>query len=100
MFCATDAGALVVLDLTGAVRAQLPLGGAPDVVMYDRDLERLYVAIGTPGIVQSFDVRSLQLIETAATEEGAHTIGWDPVHKQLWAFAPRSCGAIIYQESA
>jgi DNA-binding beta-propeller fold protein YncE len=100
LFCATDAGELVVLDLTGAVRARLPLGGAPDVVMHDADLERLYVAIGTPGIVQSFDIRSPRLIETVVTEEGAHTIGWDPARKQLWAFAPRSCGAIIYQESA
>jgi DNA-binding beta-propeller fold protein YncE len=100
LFCATDAGELVVLDLAGAVRAQLRLGGVPDVVMYDGDLGRLYVAIGTPGIVQSFDSKSLRPIETVATEEGAHTIGWDPARKQLWAFAPRSCGAIIYQESA
>ena len=99
LFCATDGGELVVLDLTGTVGAQLPLGGAPDVVMYDADLERLYVAIGTPGIVQSFDTTSLRLVETVVTEEGAHTIGWDPARKQLWAFAPRSCGAIVYQES-
>ncbi len=68
--------------------------------MYDRDLARVYVAIGSPGVVQSFDANGPRLLETVETEEGAHTIGWDPALKQLWAFAPRSSGAIVYQESA
>ncbi|TME90129.1 MAG: hypothetical protein E6I44_01300 [Chloroflexi bacterium] len=101
LFCATDAGELVVLDPLGAIRTRLPLAGVPDVVMYDRDLARVYVAIGSPGLVQSFDAnRRPRLLETVQTEEGAHTIGWDPALKQLWAFAPRSSGAIVYQESA
>ncbi len=100
VFCATDAGELVVLDVDGTVRRRLPLAGAPDVVMYDRDLARVYVAIGSPGVVQSFDTNALRMLETVETEEGAHTIGWDPALKQLWAFAPRSCGAILFQESA
>ncbi len=100
LFCATDAGELVVLDPLGAIHARLPLCGVPDVVMYDRDLARVYVAIGSPGVVQSFDTEAPSLRETIETEEGAHTIGWDPALKQLWAFAPGSCGAIVYQESA
>lgn len=100
LFCASDAGELLVLDLSGRVHARSALAGAPDVVMYDRDLARVYVAIGSPGVVQSFDTKPLQMVETVGTEEGAHTIGWDPVRKQLWAFAPRSCGAIILQESS
>ncbi len=100
LFCATDAGELVVLDLDGRVQARLPLAGAPDVVMYDRDLARVYVAIGSPGLVQSFDTKAPRMLESVATEEGAHTISWDPALRQLWAFAPRSCGAILYQESA
>ncbi len=100
LFCATDAGELVVLDPLGTVRTRLPLAGAPDVVLYDRDLARAYVAIGSPGVVQSFDTKAPRMLETVETEEGAHTIGWDPTLKQLWAFAPRSCGAIVYQESA
>jgi DNA-binding beta-propeller fold protein YncE len=99
LFCATDAGELVVLDVAGTVRRKVPLAGVPDVVMYDRDLARAYVAIGSPGVVQSFDTTSLRMLETVETEESAHTIGWDPSLKQLWAFAPRSCGAILYQES-
>jgi DNA-binding beta-propeller fold protein YncE len=100
LFCATDAGELVVLDQRGAVRARLPLSGVPDVVMYDRELARVYVAIGSPGVVQSFDTSTSRMLETIETEEGAHTIGWDPALKQLWAFAPGSCGAIVYQEAA
>ncbi len=100
LFCATDAGELIVLEPSGIVRQRLPLAGVPDVVMWDRDLARVYVAIGSPGVVQSFDTKAPRLRETVETEEGAHTIGWDPARKQLWAFAPRSCGAIVYQESA
>jgi len=100
LFCATDAGELIVLERNGTVRQRLPLAGVPDVVMWDRDLARVYVAIGSPGVVQSFDANVPRLRETVATEEGAHTIGWDPTQRQLWAFAPRSCGAIVYQESA
>lgn len=100
LFCASDAGELLVLDLSGRVHARLALAGAPDVVMSDLELARVYVAIGSPGVVQSFDTKALQLVETVETEEGAHTIGWDPVLKQLWAFAPRACGAIVFQESS
>jgi DNA-binding beta-propeller fold protein YncE len=99
LFCASDAGELVVLDLSGGVHARLPLAGAPDVVMYDPDLARVYVAIGSPGVVQSFDTKALRMLETAETEEGAHTIGWDALLKQLWVFAPRSCSALVYQDS-
>lgn len=100
LFCACDGGELLVLDLSGSVHARLPLAGPPDVVMHDRDLARVYVAIGSPGVVQSIDTKAMRLIETVDTEEGTHTIGWDPTLKQLWAFAPQSCGAIVYQDSA
>jgi DNA-binding beta-propeller fold protein YncE len=100
LFCATDAGELIVLEPNGIVRQRLPLAGVPDVLMWDRDLARIYVAIGSPGLVQSFDTKAPRLRETVETEEDAHTIGWDPARKQLWAFAPRSCRAIVYQESA
>jgi DNA-binding beta-propeller fold protein YncE len=99
LFCATDAGELVVLDLDGTVRRRLPLAGAPDVVMFDRDLARVFVAIGSPGVVQSFDIGALRMLQTVETEEGAHTIGWDRALKQLWAFAPRSYSAILYEDA-
>ena len=99
LFCAADGGELVVLEPSGAIRARLPLAGAPDVLMYDRELARAYVAMGSPGVVQSFDTRTLRPLETTRTEEGAHTIGWDPDRKELWAFAPRACAALVFAET-
>ena len=99
LFCAADGGALVVLDRdTGDVAATLPLPGVPDVVMQDPDLARLYVAIGDPGLVCSFDSEHLQPLETVETEQGAHTSGWDPVDRCLYVFCPASGGAILYEE--
>jgi DNA-binding beta-propeller fold protein YncE len=101
LFCATDGGALVVLDRdSGEVLKSLPLPGVPDVVMHDPDLRRLYVAIGEPGLVCSFDSERLEQVETVETEEGAHTAGWDPVGQALYVFCPGSGGAAVYEERA
>jgi DNA-binding beta-propeller fold protein YncE len=100
LFCATDAGELIVVTREGRHRARLELAAAPDVVMFDPGQRRLYVAMGSPGRVQSFDTNDLQLIETIETEEGAHTIGWDPGLRRLWVFGPVSCGASVYEDAA
>ncbi len=100
LFCAADGGALIVLDRdTGAVVKSLPLPGVPDVVMLDPDIQRLYVAIGKPGVVVSFDSERLEHIETVDTERGAHTTGWDPVSRALYVFCPTSSGAAVYAEA-
>jgi hypothetical protein len=99
--CAADEGALVVLDRdSGEVAASLPLPGVPDVVMHDPGVARLYVAIGEPGVVCSFDSDRLELVETVATEQGAHTIGWDPDGRCLYVFCSGSGGAIVFEERA
>ncbi len=99
LFCAADGGALVVLDRdSGEVLRSLPLPGVPDVVMHDPQLRRLYVAIGDPGVVCSFDSARLEQLETVETEEGAHTSGWDPVDRCLYVFCPASAGAVVYEE--
>ena len=99
LFCAADGGALVVLDRdSGEVRRSLPLPGVPDVVMHDAQLRRLYVAIGEPGLVCSFDSERLEPLETVETEHGAHTSGWDPVDRCLYVFCPASGGAAVYEE--
>jgi hypothetical protein len=101
LFCAADEGALVVLDRDGGGPvATLPLPGIPDVVMHDRDLARVYVAIGEPGLVCSFDSERLEPLETVETEQGAHTIGWDPDGRCLYAFCPTSGGAMVFEERA
>jgi DNA-binding beta-propeller fold protein YncE len=101
LFCAADAGALVVLDRgSGDVVASLPLPGVPDVVMHDSNLQRLYVAIGEPGLVCSFDSERLEALEQVATEQGAHTIGWDPDGRSLYVFCPASGGAMVFEDNA
>lgn len=101
LWCAADAGQLVVLEpKSGAPLASLPLPGVPDVVMHERDLGRVYVAVGSPGSVTVFDTRDRRHLETIATEEGAHTIGWDPGTRRLFVFQPTTCGVGIYEESA
>jgi DNA-binding beta-propeller fold protein YncE len=101
LFCAADGGELVVLDRdSGTTLKVLPLPGVPDVVMHDPDLRRLYVAIGEPGVVCSFDSGRLERLETVETEQGAHTAGWDPVGRALYVFCPGSGGAAVYEERA
>jgi hypothetical protein len=99
LFCAADGGALVALDSdSGEVIASLPLPGVPDVVMHNRELRRLYVAIGEPGLVCSFDSERLEPIESVETEQGAHTTCWDPIERCLYIFCPASGGAAVYEE--
>ena len=101
LFCAADGGALVVLDAgSGEVLASLPLPGVPDVVMHDPERHRLYVAIGEPGVVCSFDSDELSHLETVETEPGAHTICWDPDGDRLYVFCPTSCGAAVFEDQA
>jgi hypothetical protein len=101
LFCAADGGELAVLERdSGDVIASLPLPGVPDVVMHDPELERLYVAIGDPWLVSSFDSERLEQLETVETEKGAHTTCWDPISQCLYVFCPRSGGAAVYEERA
>jgi len=66
-------GAKPGLDHADSCRTEWPLPGMPDVVMHDNDSQRLYVAIGDPGVVH-------------------------PVARRLFAFCPASCGAALYAE--
>ena len=68
--------------------------------MHDAGLRRLYVAIGEPGLVCSFDTERLEQLETVETETGAHTTGWDPVGRRLYVFCPGSGGAAVFEERA
>ena len=101
LWCAADGAALVVLDRdSGKMITSLPLVGTPDVVMYDEGLRRIYVAVGFPGTVTVFDTRGRREIGKTTTEDGAHTIGWDPASRRLFVFQPKSCGVAIYDDAA
>ncbi len=74
------------------------LPGEPDVVMHDPVLARLYVAIGSPGVVSVIDEQRLETLEEVQTQFGAHTIGWNPDTRALYAFLPGSGGAAVFAE--
>ena len=98
-FVACDAGRVVVLDLeTGRELGQVPIAGEPDVVWYSAAHDRLYVAIGQPGVVDVLDCRTLTLADRVATEPGAHTSAYDPKRNRLFVFMPGSCRAGIFAE--
>jgi len=99
LFCAADGEALVALHRdTGAVLGSVALPGEPDVVMHDPALARLYVAIGSPGVVSVIGEQRLETRKEVQTQFGAHTIGWNPDTRALYAFLPGSGGAAVFAE--
>ena len=99
LFCACDAGVLLEVDAdTGKVLAEGPIAGVPDVVFFNPRLQRLYVAIGDPGVIEVFDTSPLQRRETIATEGGAHTLSFDAGRNIVCAFLPGSHRAAVYRD--
>jgi hypothetical protein len=45
------------------------------------------------------DTQRLELLDTVPTELDAHTIGWHPDCKALYAFLPSSQGASVFLDS-
>lgn len=98
LFCACDSGMLVTIDArSGKILGQHTLSGAPDVVFFDRVHQRLYVAVGDPGIIDVFDTKSMKNLGGVATEKGAHTFALAPAGNQVYAFLPASHRAAIYE---
>jgi hypothetical protein len=99
LFCACDAGSLVVLDAgSGLELARAELVGAPDVIFFNRDLRHLYVAIGDPGLIEVFETDRMRRIETIRTEAGAHTLGFDQARDAVYAFLPGSHRALVFHD--
>jgi DNA-binding beta-propeller fold protein YncE len=100
LYCACDDGTLVEIDAdTGAIVAERPLSGTPDVVFFNPALRHLYVAIGDPGVVDVFTTAPLARLETLATESGAHTIGFDPIRNLVCAFLPQTHRASVFVDA-
>jgi DNA-binding beta-propeller fold protein YncE len=99
LFCACDAETLLVVDSrSGAIRGEHALSGPPDVVFLNRRLQHLYVAVGDPGVIDVFDVRTMHCLESVPTERGAHTIGFDGTRDTVYAFLPDTHRAAVYRD--
>ena len=101
LFCACDGGVLAAVDAdTGKVLESHPIAGVPDVVFFNAALQRLYVAIGEPGVIQAFDTARLARRETVSTEHGAHTLSFDAQRNIVCAFLPGTHRAAVYEDRA
>ncbi len=99
LHCACDGGTVVTIEATsGRVVAQVPIAGGPDVVFFNPRRDRLYVAIGEPGVLQSIDTSVGRVVETIATEKGAHTCGFDAEREHIYALLPGAHAAVILGE--
>ena len=100
-FVACDAGIVVALDLASDRElGRVPIAGEPDAIWYSSATERLYVAIGQPGVIDVVDGRTLAVVDQLTTEEGAHTTAFDSERQRLYVFLPRRCEAVVYEEVA
>ncbi len=99
LFCACDGKVLVVLDCgSGRVLARAELAGVPDVIFFNRDRQRLYVAIGDPGLIEVFEAEKMRRVEAVETEPGAHTLGFDSIGNAIYAFLPDTHRAAVYAD--
>jgi DNA-binding beta-propeller fold protein YncE len=99
LYCACDAGRLLVLAPPSyAVAAESALDGSPDVIFLDEERRHLYVAIGDPGLIETFDIDRHERVDTVSTEREAHTIGLDRERHRVYAFLPASHRAAIYTD--
>lgn len=99
LFCACDGKRLVTVDRSsGEVLQDAELGGAPDVIFFNDILQHLYVAIGDPGVIEVFNTGTLHMTERVQTEKGAHTLAFDPMHNEIYAFLPQTHRAVVYTD--
>jgi DNA-binding beta-propeller fold protein YncE len=70
----------------------------PDVIFLHRPSNRLYVAVGDPGVIDVIDVQTMRREEVVTTEAGAHTLALDRKRSKVYAFLPQSHRAAVFQE--
>jgi hypothetical protein len=101
LLCACDAGVLLAIDAaSGRVLGDIPLSGVPDVIFLHPRFQRLYVAIGDPGVIDVIDIGAMRREEVVATEAGAHTLALDRKRNKIHAFLPRSHRAAVFVDTA
>jgi DNA-binding beta-propeller fold protein YncE len=101
LFCACDAATVVEVDAdTGDVRGVEKIAGAPDVAFFNAERQRLYVAVGNPGVIEVFDTSARRRHETVRTEPGAHTLAFDPARHLVCALLPATHRVAVYADEA
>jgi DNA-binding beta-propeller fold protein YncE len=97
LFCACDGKRVIALATgSGLVRDAVEIAGVPDVVFFNPRRQRLYVAIGDPGVIEVLETAPLGRRQVVTTEPGAHTTAFDPATERLYAFLPRTHRAAVY----
>jgi DNA-binding beta-propeller fold protein YncE len=97
LLCACDAGVLLAIGPdSGGVLGEV--SAEPDVIFLHRPSNRLYVAVGDPGVIDVIDVQTMRREEVVTTEAGAHTLALDRKRSKVYAFLPQSHRAAVFQE--
>jgi hypothetical protein len=76
------------------------IAGEPDAIWFDGAADSVYVAVGSPGVVQVVDTSRMAVLETVVTEEGAKTTALDTQRRVLYVFKPKSCSLAAYRLQA
>ena len=94
LYVACDGGSLVGVDaLTGSVRNEWPVSGAPDATFFNPSSGLVHVAIGDPGLIETIDPRT-GVVTELTTGPGAKTTALvAPDH--LYVFSPLHRGALV-----
>jgi DNA-binding beta-propeller fold protein YncE len=101
LFCACDGKKLIGVNAqSGQVTDETDLSGVPDVIFFNAALQHLYVAVGEPGVIDVFDTQGMKRMSTVQTEQGAHTIAFDPSSNKVYAFLPNTHRAAVYVDKA
>ena len=99
LFCACDGKRVVALESrTGVVTDGIDIVGVPDVVFFNPRRQRLYVAIGDPGVIEVLETTPLGPRQVVTTEPGAHTTAFDPASETIYVFLPHTHRAAVYRD--
>jgi YVTN family beta-propeller protein len=99
LLCACDGKRVITLESrSGAVTGGIDIAGAPDVVFFNPRRQRLYVAIGDPGVIEVLETAPLGQRQVVTTEPGAHTTALDLPSEMLYVFLPRTHRAAVYRD--
>jgi YVTN family beta-propeller protein len=99
LFCACDGKRLIALGTrSGVVTDDIEIAGVPDVVFFNPRRQRLYVAIGDPGVIEVLETMPLGQQEVVTTEPGAHTTAFDAASETLYVFLPHTHRAAVYRD--